>query len=68
MGVHIAVRDPARRAQDKLLYKFHSQEDLARWKVFTDQSFGGSSTAALTLAPDAVRTLATVGSTSHVCS
>ena len=60
-----AVQDPARRAQDKVLFTFSSQEDLSRWKPFTDQAFGGSSTAALAQAPDGVRPAAACDVLSH---
>jgi hypothetical protein len=38
---------------ERLLYSFGSAQELARWKVFTDQEYGGRSTAELTLSPDA---------------
>ncbi len=35
---------------EKTLYRFASPEDLAAWTVFSDQQFGGTSTASLSLA------------------
>ena len=37
---------------ERLLYSFGSSDDLARWKVFTDQQYGGRSTAELASSPD----------------
>eukprot|EP00884_Botryococcus_braunii_P023156 jgi/Botrbrau1/9524/Bobra.0211s0015.1 len=34
---------------EKLFYSFHTNKDLARWKVFTDMEFGGKTTASLNL-------------------
>lgn len=41
-----AVRYPFPEAE-KVLYTFQSRDDLARWKIFTDQEFGGRTTAIL---------------------
>jgi hypothetical protein len=42
----LAVRYPFPEAE-KVLYTFQSVDDLARWRIFTDQEFGGRTTAAL---------------------
>ena len=34
---------------EKLLYSFVSQEDLTAWTVFSDQEYGGKSTAELSM-------------------
>lgn len=34
---------------EKLLYGFQTENDISRWKVFTDMEFGGKTTASLTL-------------------
>ena len=38
---------------ERLLYSFGSAQELARWKVFTDQEYGGRSTAELALSAEA---------------
>ena len=48
------MRDPARISTEKLLYSFSSEKHLSRWTLFTDQAFGGSSKASLTMAADQV--------------
>lgn len=40
------VRDPAPPAQ-QVLYTFENAAALARWKIFSDQELGGTSTAEL---------------------
>ena len=44
----LAVQNPYQEGE-KLLYSFASQEDLQRWTVFSDQEYGGKSTADLAL-------------------
>ena len=46
--VLLAVQNPYQEGE-KLLYSFASQEDLKRWTVFSDQEYGGKSTAELAL-------------------
>ena len=59
LRLHLEVQNPYPPV-DRLLYSFSSAEDLAHWNVFTDQQYGGQSTAKLVLSGDElVRPLST---------
>lgn len=51
MTVWHLVQDPTPQSS-RLLYKFSTEADLAAWSVFTDQRFGGKSTAGLALSEE----------------
>ena len=42
----LAVRNPV-PPTEAVLFRFQTEKELARWKVFTDQQYGGQTTARL---------------------
>ena len=61
----LAVQNPYQEGE-KLLYSFASQEDLKLWTVFSDQEYGGKSTAELALSGSEPVSLLLPGS-GHAC-
>ena len=49
--ITVAVRNPL-PPSEATLFRFETEADLARWKVFTDQKYGGRTIAQLRLAQE----------------
>ena len=48
----LAVNDPLKLPDERMLFQFSEATDLARWRSFQDSDSGGESTISLTANPD----------------